>query len=98
MSLLANTVHPTAKVEVKSATCSRTAVPVTLPSRRLTVSYFVPNSTRRNSVRAPEPMPYVRLLGRWLDRAGFPIGARLHVQVQRGRLVLEVAPEELAEQ
>jgi hypothetical protein len=34
-------------------------------------------------------MPFVRLSGRWLDRAGFAIGTAVRVQVSRGRLVLE---------
>lgn len=35
-------------------------------------------------------MPFLRLQGRWLDQAGFPIGAQVQVQVDQGRLVLEV--------
>lgn len=38
---------------------------------------------------APTRMPFVRLSGRWLDRAGFAIGTAVRVQVSRGRLVLE---------
>jgi hypothetical protein len=36
-------------------------------------------------------MPTVRMQGRWLDRAGFAIGASVRVEVTQGRLVLEVA-------
>jgi hypothetical protein len=40
------------------------------------------------------PVPYLRLVGKWLARAGFPIDANLHVTVEMGRLVIEsVAPE-----
>lgn len=35
-------------------------------------------------------MPFLRLQGRWLDEAGFAIGADVQVQVMPGRLVLEV--------
>ncbi len=35
-------------------------------------------------------MPFLRLQGRWLDAAGFAIGANVRVQVEPGRLVLEV--------
>jgi len=39
-------------------------------------------------------MPFLRLQGRWLDQAGFAIGAQVRVQVMRGRLVLEVIETE----
>jgi hypothetical protein len=35
-------------------------------------------------------MPFLRLRGRWLDQAGFAIGANVRVEVAAGRLVLEV--------
>jgi toxic protein SymE len=38
---------------------------------------------------APSRMPFVRLSGHWLERAGFGIGTAVRVQVSRGRLVLE---------
>jgi hypothetical protein len=34
-------------------------------------------------------MPHLQLQGRWLGRAGFAIGARVRVQVEPGRLVIE---------
>jgi hypothetical protein len=40
----------------------------------------------------------LRLQGRWLDEAGFAIGAQVCVQVMPGRLVLEVIePERVVE-
>jgi hypothetical protein len=36
-------------------------------------------------------MPYLHLQGRWLERAGFAIGANVRVQVTPRRLVVEVA-------
>ena len=45
-------------------------------------------------LRLPPPMPFLRLQGRWLDQAGFAIGAQVRVQVMRGRLVLEVIETE----
>jgi Toxin SymE, type I toxin-antitoxin system len=57
-------------------------------SRRLKVSYRQPESLV--PLRLPPPMPFLRLQGRWLDRAGFAIGADVHVQVEPGRLVIEV--------
>lgn len=40
------------------------------------------------------PMPFLRLQGRWLDAAGFAIGANVRVEVAAGRLVLEVIDAE----
>ncbi len=34
-------------------------------------------------------MPFVRLAGRWLERAGFGIGTAVRVQVRPGLLVIE---------
>lgn len=38
----------------------------------------------------PDPLPYLRLRGRWLAAAGFAVGAQIRVQVAPGRLLLEV--------
>ena len=57
-------------------------------SRRLRVSYHRPGSIV--PWRLLTPMPFLRLQGRWLDRAGFAVGANVQVQVEPGRLVLEV--------
>jgi hypothetical protein len=35
-------------------------------------------------------MPFLRLQGRWLDRAGFAVGADVRVQVEPGRVVVEM--------
>lgn len=69
----------------------QTESPPTLKPRRLKVSYRQPQS-RSSEYRKPDlaPMPYVRLLGRWLDEAGFAIGSGIRVQVSAGKLVLEV--------
>jgi Toxin SymE, type I toxin-antitoxin system len=56
--------------------------------RRLKVSYHQPIS--QAPLGSLAPMPFLRLQGRWLERAGFTVGANVHVQVERGRLVLEV--------
>jgi type I toxin-antitoxin system toxin SymE len=67
--------------------------------RRLTVSYQTPNTYHREPPFRPLPAkPFLRLQGRWLDEAGFAIGAQVCVQVMPGRLVLEVIePERVAE-
>ena len=64
--------------------------------RHLTVGYRPIDS--RSKAPSPRPalprMPFVRLAGRWLDRAGFAIGTAVRVRVSPGRLVIEaVAPD-----
>jgi len=56
--------------------------------RRLRVSYQQPQS--QVPLRWLALMPFLRLQGRWLDRAGFAVGADVNVQVEPGRLVIEV--------
>jgi hypothetical protein len=34
------------------------------------------------------PAPKIRLVGRWLEAAGFQIGAQVEVEVSQGRLVV----------
>ena len=39
---------------------------------------------------APRPdVPFLRLSGRWLERAGFPIGRSIRVDVNDRRLIIE---------
>lgn len=60
-------------------------------ARRLTISRLYPEvRPRRGEHVRSVPMPFLRLQGRWLDQAGFPIGAQVRVEVDRGRLVVEV--------
>jgi hypothetical protein len=56
--------------------------------RQLKVSYQ--SASSQQPYRVPPPMPFLRLQGRWLDAADFAIGANVRVQVESGRLVLEV--------
>jgi hypothetical protein len=61
----------------------------------LTVSYQTANTYHREWPHRPLPSkPFLRLHGRWLDEAGFAIGAQVSVQVMPGRLVLEVIEPE----
>jgi Toxin SymE, type I toxin-antitoxin system len=57
--------------------------------RRLTVSRHYPESRAVRS-QPTAAMPFLRLQGRWLDEAGFAIGANVRVEVSAGRLVVEV--------
>lgn len=60
-------------------------------ARRLTVSRQYPESRAARPRTLPTaPMPFLRLQGRWLDQAGFAIGVNVRVEVEAGRLVLEV--------
>lgn len=56
-------------------------------------SYMKPNCAYPTAPRlTPEPprVPFLRLQGRWLDRAGFEIGTPVRILVTPGCLVLEV--------
>lgn len=68
--------------------------PDSMNSRRLTVSYTTPESRAARVRELLAPMPFLRLQGRWLDQAGFAIGANVRVEVSNGRLVLEVIEPE----
>lgn len=54
------------------------------------------HQTRRMKVGDIGPhLPYLRLRGRWLERAGFPAGAPVLISVMDGRLMVEaLQPEE----
>jgi Toxin SymE, type I toxin-antitoxin system len=66
--------------------------------RRLKVSRTQPESRAARFPRSlPAPMPLLRLQGRWLDQAGFGIGAHVRVTVARGLLALEVIDEKSAD-
>lgn len=62
----------------------------TLDSRHLKIRDWRP-SARWPQRTEPAPMPCLHLQGRWLERAGFAIGANVRVQVTPRRLVVEVA-------
>jgi hypothetical protein len=65
--------------------------PALMNPRRLTVSSFHPECRAARPHYLPlAPMPFLRLQGRWLDQAGFAIGANVRVEVTAGRLVVEV--------
>lgn len=56
-------------------------------ARRLTVGYLA------SSARQGHP-PHIRIMGRWVEEAGFAVGAKVDVDVSHGRLVIELAPPE----
>lgn len=62
--------------------------------RRLTVSRIHPESRSRGPRPPLSPVPFLRLKGRWLAAAGFPVGQAVRVVVEPGRIALEaVLPE-----
>jgi hypothetical protein len=55
--------------------------------RRLQVGYLAGAARKRP--------PHIRITGRWVEEAGFPVGAKVSVEVSPGRIVIEPAlPEE----
>ncbi|WP_258234660.1 type I toxin-antitoxin system SymE family toxin [Cupriavidus pinatubonensis] len=64
-----------------------------LPVRTVKISrtYFpaVPGST--NDFTGLRAIPWIRLRGVWLERAGFNVGQSLKVKVRRKRIVIWVA-------
>src|SRR6185437_285318 len=53
----------------------------TFAHRRMTVGYIGPS------------VPYLRMQGWWLDRAGFGAGTPVRVEVSEGRLILEAVEQ-----
>ena len=61
-----------------------------MAERRLTVSRLFRESGESHPERsALRPVPFLRMRGDWLERAGFGVGEKVRVQVKRGRLVIE---------
>jgi toxic protein SymE len=57
--------------------------------RTLTVSMLL---RQRSSTRSGhDRVPFLRVSGRWLEQCGFAIGARYHVTVAQGKLLLTLA-------
>lgn len=65
--------------------------------RRLKVSRTHVESRARSPRPVLTPIPQLRIQGRWLDQAGFTIGANVRVVVAHGLLALEVIDEHNAE-
>jgi Toxin SymE, type I toxin-antitoxin system len=65
-------------------------------SHRLKIDSLSPGVRSVFSRLAPAlPIPFLRLRGRWLERAGFVVGASVQVVVvSPGRLVVEVIESE----
>jgi len=65
--------------------------------RTLTISSLYPSSSSPTGwrsmrrARRQNPVPFLRLSGRWLESAGFEIGSKVRVVVEADRLVVEPA-------
>jgi toxic protein SymE len=73
----------------------RSAQEKSFPSRKLKVRkgfYDYLLSSSPSTYRAPPPVPYMLLKGYWLNKAGFPIGTNISVEVGDGCLVLKAIP------
>lgn len=80
-----------------------TPAPLSADARHLTVGSLPAERSHRpgkplvfSDKPSPPEMPFLRLQGRWLGRAGFPIGTKVRVLVSAKRLIIEAkekAPE-----
>ena len=52
--------------------------------RHLQVGYLASSARKRP--------PHIRIVGRWVEQAGFPVGTHVNVEVSDGRIVIERAP------
>lgn len=43
--------------------------------------------------RKPQRLPLIRISGKWINRLGFPIGAKVELKAEPGRLVLTALDE-----
>jgi hypothetical protein len=39
------------------------------------------------------PVAHIRMMGRWVEKAGFTIGTQVNVEVSSGRLLISLLPE-----
>jgi len=65
-----------------------------MTQRRLTISRTHPMSRARLRRRPLAPIPMLRLQGRWLQQAGFPVGATVVVAITAGEITLRVHSDE----
>ena len=79
---------------VSSAASAAPPDPAMSPRHLLVTS--LPKALRWSPVsqRNSPPIPYLRLRGRWLERAGFAVGSTVRVSVEPRRLVIEVIEKE----
>lgn len=59
-----------------------------MKERRLTLTRALRDRPSRNGCRPLAVVPHLRVQGRWMEQAGFPVGDRVRVIVEPSRLVL----------
>ncbi len=59
---------------------------VKFQSRRLTVD-------RGAGSESKGPAPHIRIMGRWVEQAGFDIGSKVNVEVSHSRLIISALPD-----
>ncbi|MFO7594302.1 MAG: SymE family type I addiction module toxin [Pseudomonadota bacterium] len=76
--------------------CTGNPRPVKIPAEKwLTIGklYYYYTPTKDAPPRTPNRqvmVPWIQMRGRWLNEAGFAIGAKVRVRVRPGRLVLTI--------
>ncbi|MCB1035181.1 MAG: SymE family type I addiction module toxin [Acidobacteria bacterium] len=67
-----------------------------MSERKLTVSrtFRELSGRKRWQLPAVREVPFLRMKGDWLGVAGFPVGSKVRVQVEPGRLVIEPVSSE----
>lgn len=63
-----------------------------MQDRRLTLTRALRDRRSQDRYVRPTEVPLLRVQGKWMEQAGFKVGARVRVEVQPGRLI--VTPEE----
>lgn len=59
-----------------------------MTERHLTVSHTYQRRPRRYGFDKEVRVPFLRMNGKWLEKAGFSVGSKVRVEVEEGRLVL----------
>ncbi|MDH7461134.1 SymE family type I addiction module toxin [Chitinophagaceae bacterium 26-R-25] len=61
------------------------------PVRYFTLTrYLQPSSYRRYT-----EVPMLRLMGKWLEHAGFPPQKRISITIEKGKLIMQLANDNL---
>ena len=61
--------------------------------RTLTISTLFRDAAQKGSITGKVRVPHLRLTGRWLERAGFAPGSRVHVVKNvEGQLLISLKP------